>query len=290
MEPTPAEPALPPSRRARREAELAASRGGRRRSAAPAAASRSTGRAALAPSRRWVPRAAVLGTLAAATIAMPLTAAARGDGTPFELPELPVGPTTLDLVTSPVAAPATSDSIAAAPRSVRADTGASRSAGRDAPLPDCDGSAPVVGSADAGGSNGKLDDHALCDLWQAGESLQPAAAVSLSALNESFRATFGRDLCLVASYRSLSEQYAVKSNRGSFAARPGTSMHGWGLAIDLCSKETGNRDVYRWLNENGPLYGWQNPPWAKRGGSGSYEPWHFEYVDGVKAVGGWVGA
>jgi len=254
------------SRRARREAE----QGSRRRRP----------QAQVASQHRWVPRVAVLGTLAAATIAMPLSAGADdglGSQSPFEPDTRPAGPSALDLATAASTAPAVSPSVAAAPRVEVRREAASRSAARD-PLPGCD---PSVRPA---GENGKLDEHALCELWQAGEHLRPDAAVALSAMNEAFRAKFGRDLCLVSSYRTLSTQVSLKSTRGAFAAPPGWSMHGWGLAIDLCSIETGSREVYAWINQNGATYGWANPAWAKRGGSGAYEPWHFEYVQGVEEI------
>lgn len=256
------------SRRARREAEQ-----GTRRSRRP--------QAQVTASHRWAPRMAVLSTLAVATIAMPLSAGAddgSGGGTPFDTEGRPVGPSALDLATAASTAPAVSESVAAAPRVERA-AAASRSYDRE-PLPGCD---PSVRPS---GTNGNLDQHELCELWQPGDFLRPDAAVALSALNEAFRANFGRDLCLVSSYRTLSTQVSLKGTRGAFAARPGTSMHGWGLAIDLCSIETGSREVYAWLNENGPTYGWANPPWAKRGGGGAYEPWHFEFTQGVEEMGG----
>jgi LAS superfamily LD-carboxypeptidase LdcB len=65
-------------------------------------------------------------------------------------------------------------------------------------------------------------------------------------------------------------------------------MHGWGLAIDLCSKETGDSEVFSWLWANAPSYGWQNPSWAQLGGS-KYEPWHWEFVSGVAEKGEWDG-
>ncbi len=253
------------SRRARREAETGQT--GRRRAEVPS-------------HQRWAPRMAILGTLAVATIAMPLSAGAQ-DGTvaPYAPDGKPLGPTALDLVSAPVAAEPTSEYVASAPKIEGRAQAASRSVER-APLPNCDPSVEVTSS------NGKLTGHELCDLWQAGESLRPDAAVALSAMNESFRATFGRDICLVSSYRTLASQVSVKGSRGSFAAKPGTSFHGWGLAIDLCSTETGNREVYSWINKNGELYGWANPTWAKRGGGGAYEPWHFEFTEGVVALGG----
>ncbi|WP_143762119.1 D-alanyl-D-alanine carboxypeptidase family protein [Isoptericola variabilis] len=258
-----------------REAERA--RSGRKPRKRPAPA-----HAAASPGQRWATRLTVLGSLAAATIAVPLGGddAAVGDESPFALDTSPQGPTTLEVLRQPGPPPRTSAAIAAEVRDSRVTVAASRSSERD-PLPGCDPDAPVEGS------NGRLADHSLCALWQEGERLRPDAAVALSALNEAFRARFGRNLCLVDSYRSLASQYSVKASRGYLAATPGRSMHGWGLAIDLCSKETGNAEVYRWLWENGPAYGWENPPWAQRGGSGKYEPWHFEYRPGVEEVSYW---
>lgn len=232
--------------------------------------------------QRFVSRAAVIGTLAAATIAAPFVQGTAESGeSPFDVEAPHTGPNVLDLVTQPVERPKTSAALVRAEAITRPESAASRSIDRS-PLPDCDVSAPVEGT------NGALADHSLCELWQAGEYLRPDAAMSLSALNEAFRASFGREMCLVASYRDLGTQYEIKAARGYFAASPGTSMHGWGLAIDLCSKETGDSEVFSWLWANAPSYGWQNPSWAQLGGS-KYEPWHWEFVSGVVEKGEWQG-
>ncbi|MHA7134606.1 M15 family metallopeptidase [Oerskovia turbata] len=253
------------SRRARREAETG--HRGRRR-------------VEIASQHRWAPRMAVLGTLAVATIAMPLSAGAQdGPAAPYGPDGKPMGPSALDLVSDPAVPEPTSEYVASAPKIDGRAQAASRSVER-APLPNCDPTIEVTSA------NGRLTDHELCDLWQPGESLRPDAAVALSAMNEAFRSTFGRDMCLVSSYRTLASQVSIKGSRGGFAAKPGTSFHGWGLAIDLCSSETGNREVYSWITKNGGLYGWANPSWAKRGGGGAYEPWHFEFTEGVIEHGG----
>ena len=233
--------------------------------------------------QRFISRATVIGTLAAATIAAPFVQGSAQSGeSPFDVEAPHTGPNVLDLVTQPAERPETSGSVVRAEAITRPESAASRTLDRS-PLPDCDVNAPVEGT------NGALADHSLCELWQAGEYLRPDAAMSLSALNEAFRASFGREMCLVASYRSLDAQYEIKAARGYFAASPGTSMHGWGLAIDLCSKETGDSDVYSWLWANAPSYGWQNPSWAQLGGGGAYEPWHWEFVSGVVEKGEWYG-
>ncbi len=95
------------------------------------------------------------------------------------------------------------------------------------------------------------------------------------------RHEFGRDLCITDGYRSYSEQVSVRWRKPGLAARPGTSQHGWGLAVDLCKGEASARaKEHTWLKENAPDFGWDNPDWARSGGSGPYEPWHWEYVAG----------
>ena len=57
---------------------------------------------------------------------------------------------------------------------------------------------------------------------------------------------------------------------------PGTSEHHLGLAIDI----TGTDEMYRWLAEHAPEYGFiLRYPKDKTTVTGvSYEPWHFRYV------------
>jgi LAS superfamily LD-carboxypeptidase LdcB len=125
----------------------------------------------------------------------------------------------------------------------------------------------------------------LCTLWDPRRQLRSDAAVAIAKLNLAYRARFGHDMCFNDAYRSLAQQYRVKSERGGFAARPGTSEHGWGLAVDLCDGvDNGPSSVnYQWMRANAPAYGWSNPKWALAGGAGPYEPWHWEYVPGEKA-------
>ncbi|HWV78774.1 MAG TPA: M15 family metallopeptidase, partial [Isoptericola sp.] len=239
--------AAPRSRREIREAELARAGKKPRKRPSSTRGDRSAGRHAAPAGHAWVTRLTVLGSLAAATIAAPLVTDDQAHGgTPFDLDTQPTGPSTLALLEQGVDTPRTSQGIAAAPRDVRVEASAASRTAERSPLPGCDAGASIDGG------NGSLADHSLCDIWQPGEKLRADAAVALSALNEAFRVRFGRDLCLVDSYRSISSQYAVKASRGYLAATPGTSMHGWGLAIDLCGDEYRSSEVYGWLWENGP--------------------------------------
>lgn len=139
-------------------------------------------------------------------------------------------------------------------------------------LPDC------VSSSKSSGSNGQLALSELCDLWVPGEQLRADAAVALAALNEHYKSEFGRDICLSDSYRSLSRQYATKRSRGYLAATPGTSMHGWGIAVDLC-RDSSHGASKAWLDTNAEIYGWDNPAWAK---GSKYEPWHWEFTSAAE--------
>lgn len=219
---------------------------------------------------RWVPRVAVLTSLAVATIAVPLTGAANGD-TAVDNGGRPQGPSLLDAVSASGTSTKLPDTIRSLGDGAARSQVASRSETRDS-IADCD--VDVLPT----GKNGELPKSQLCELWQKGYYLANPAAAAITAMNEAFKARFGRNMCLVAAYRPLAEQYTLAVTRAGYAAEPGTSNHGLGLAVDFCSSETGNAEVYQWLRANGPSYGWDNPTWARAGGGGSYEPWHFNYV------------
>ncbi len=127
--------------------------------------------------------------------------------------------------------------------------------------------------------NGMLPAAALCPLWKApGESLRPRAAAAFNSLSALYAKQTGHPLCVTDSYRSLSEQYAVKASRGMWAATPGTSPHGLGIALDLCGGiNSFGTPAYEWMQQNGPLYGWYHPAWAEPGGS-LPEPWHWQFA------------
>lgn len=142
-------------------------------------------------------------------------------------------------------------------------------------VPGCDPTA-----IDAGAANGQLNTAHLCQLWGTGELLRSDAAVALAKLRMAYQQRFGTDLVISDSYRSYAAQVAVRARKPGLAAPAGTSQHGWGLAVDLGGGVEAADEHYAWLRENAPSYGWDNPDWARQGGSGPYEPWHWEYVAG----------
>ena len=58
------------------------------------------------------------------------------------------------------------------------------------------------------------------------------------------------------------------SGRGNLAARPGTSNHGWGRAVDLASPS-----MRTWIDRHGARYGWKKT-------EAFSEWWHVNYVGG----------
>jgi hypothetical protein len=236
---------------------------------------------------RLVGRFGVLAALTGITVVLPVSQSAlAAAGVPLAFATHVALPSTVDALTAvPPSQQAPSSLVSASGASASVDVSAvqrvSRSVERSA-LAGCDG----VGTP--GSRNGLLPSNTLCTLFDGHTQLRADAAVALANLDEAYVAKFGSDMCLASGYRTLAQQYAVKAERGGLAATPGTSNHGWGLAIDFCERETSGAR-WTWLKENGPLYGFQNPSWAQYGGGGPHEPWHWEFVKGVEAQGTWFG-
>jgi hypothetical protein len=127
--------------------------------------------------------------------------------------------------------------------------------------------------------NGRIPVSGLCPLYgNAAQMLRPGAAAAFNALSLAYERDTGHPLCITDSYRSYAEQLAVKASRGVWAAEPGTSQHGLGLAVDLCGGiEDFGSPAHLWMKQNAPLYGWFHPDWAEPTGA-LPEPWHWEYA------------
>lgn len=162
----------------------------------------------------------------------------------------------------------------------------------------------------SGVANGRLPDHLLVTIDMAGRAARchPQLARALRALMNDCRQATGAELTNVGHYRSFDAQVALLKARyvraasgsrfwdgswwrkvtGATVATPGTSDHGWGLAIDAAVRDprTGNAvGVYRsaawaWIREHLTSYGlcWA---WADEGA----EPWHWHLFEiGAPAV------
>lgn len=142
-----------------------------------------------------------------------------------------------------------------------------------------------IGDGGWGGyGNGLIPATALCPLTAPGQLLRCDAAQAWDAMAAAFHTASGSTMCITDSYRSLDVQIRLRAEKPTLAAVPGTSNHGWALAVDLC--EPGRTGMgfttltYLWLKTNAAAYGFTHPEWAEPG-RGQEEPWHWEYTRGA---------
>jgi cell wall-associated NlpC family hydrolase len=126
--------------------------------------------------------------------------------------------------------------------------------------------------------NGLIPPSAMCPLGPAGHHLRCDAAAAYRAMSSAFAGAFGTPLCITDSYRTYSSQVRLYGQKPALAAVPGTSNHGWGLAVDLCGGiERFGTAQYHWMKANSGRFGYLHPDWAEPG-NGREEPWHWEYA------------
>jgi hypothetical protein len=126
-------------------------------------------------------------------------------------------------------------------------------------------------------SNGRLPASDLAPI--AGGRLRKDAAAAWNAMNAESRRRFGVTLLPLgpqSSYRTLPEQewlwdHVLHAHDPNWVAKPGTSNHGWGLAVDLATPQ-----MRRIVDQIGAKYGW-----AKRWSDAPVEWWHLRWKAGV---------
>lgn len=151
-----------------------------------------------------------------------------------------------------------------------------------APLPEpatAAGAAAAAADGWGGYQNGYIPTSALCAIpWQTVDHLRCDAAAKFNALNALYKAKYGANICVNDAYRSYAKQVAMLELYGyPRAAIPGTSNHGWAIALDLgCGVGVFGNARYVWFTANAPKYGFKQPTWALQGGSNP-EAWHWQY-------------
>lgn len=126
--------------------------------------------------------------------------------------------------------------------------------------------------------NGLIPPSALCPLGPPGHALRCDAAAAYRAMSAAYASAFGSPLCITDSYRSYASQVTLYGQKPALAAVPGTSNHGWGLAVDLCGGvESYSSAQYAWMVAQAGRFGFIHPTWADPG-NGREEPWHWEYA------------
>jgi zinc D-Ala-D-Ala carboxypeptidase len=118
--------------------------------------------------------------------------------------------------------------------------------------------------------NGQIPTEQLESIGQGGHKLYAPAAESWKAAVAAAAAD-GIDLKVTDSYRSYDQQVDLAQRKGlyadgGYAATPGTSNHGWGLAVDA---DVSNPATMSWLKANGYRFGFVEAV--------PREPWHWEY-------------
>jgi zinc D-Ala-D-Ala carboxypeptidase len=118
--------------------------------------------------------------------------------------------------------------------------------------------------------NGHLTGEVLQPIGQGGHRLYaPAAAAWRDAVAAA--AADGIDLRITDSYRSYDNQVNLADRKGlysngGYAATPGTSNHGWGMAVDA---DVTDPATLNWMRDNAWKFGWVEAV--------PREPWHWEF-------------
>ena len=119
-------------------------------------------------------------------------------------------------------------------------------------------------------SNGRLPSSVLAPIG-GGYYLRKDAAAAFNAMSREAQRRWGRPITVVAGYRTYARQVYFwnlwRAGRGNLAAHPGTSNHGWGLAVDLTPQWS------RWaVDQIGAKYGF-----SKRWSDAPSEWWHIRF-------------
>jgi len=122
----------------------------------------------------------------------------------------------------------------------------------------------------AGYGNGKIPSNALAPINGSSERMWAPAADKLNAMMSDAKAA-GVSISVTDGYRTYDSQVRLAEQKGLYsqgglAAAPGTSEHGWGLAVDLGLNPT----AQAWMRQHAKEYGFvENVP---------REPWHWEFA------------
>lgn len=133
------------------------------------------------------------------------------------------------------------------------------------------GAGPAVSVAElqATYANGRVPADALAPIGAGGHRLAAPAAAAFQDLQTAARRD-GVSFGVTDSYRSFDQQIDVARRKGLYsqgglAAQPGTSQHGWGLAVDLDLDPR----AQTWMRANAGRFGFvEDTP---------REPWHWAF-------------
>jgi D-alanyl-D-alanine carboxypeptidase len=129
--------------------------------------------------------------------------------------------------------------------------------------------APSVAALQRDYRNGRIPPEALSAIGRGDHRLAAPAAAAFAALELAARRD-GVSFAVTDSYRSYDAQVDLVRRKGLYsqgglAAEPGTSQHGWGLAVDLDL----DAEAQAWMRTNGARFGFEEDT--------PREPWHWAY-------------
>ena len=136
-----------------------------------------------------------------------------------------------------------------------------------------------AGGSNFGGRGPSKGQISVKDTVRIGNAyLRKDAGHAFIQMSNAFKQATGRTLGITEGWRSYDEQVRLyqlyKSGRGNLAAKPGTSTHGAGVAVDINGYGDPNGPAFKWLQQNAQKFGYK---WT--GGTFSQiEPWHWDYV------------
>jgi len=128
--------------------------------------------------------------------------------------------------------------------------------------------------------NGRLPDSVLSPIGQGDYTLAAAPAAAFRSMAAD-AARAGVRITVTDAYRPLDRQESLAAREGLYsagglAAAPGTSNHGWGMAVDVATDPS----ALAWLGRNASRFGFVNDV--------AREPWHWTFrpVAGAPGVTG----
>lgn len=134
-------------------------------------------------------------------------------------------------------------------------------------------------------SNGNMvDERIYPELQQMFDAARSAGIYP--TVSEAYRTSEEQESMMNEKIQEFIEEgyskHKAKKLAKNWVAKPGTSEHELGLALDINADESfsSDEDVYSWLAENSYKYGFilRYPPDKENITGIDYEPWHYRYV------------
>ena len=110
-----------------------------------------------------------------------------------------------------------------------------------------------------------------------GQRLRKDSGAAFLQMAAAFKQATGKSLGLTEGWRSYDRQVQLynlyKAGKGNLAAKPGSSTHGKGTAVDINGMGAVGSASFNWLRQNAPKFGYS---WTG-GGFSQVEPWHWDF-------------